>query len=60
MKNAKEEVRALLESLPEDVSMEEILRKIEVLRSIERGLADAQSGQVLPHASVVARLTPKY
>jgi predicted transcriptional regulator len=57
MKTAKEEVRMLLESLPDDVSMDEILQRIEVLQSIERGLSDAQSGRVIPHATVVERLS---
>ncbi len=59
MKTAKdkEEVRTLLDSLPDDVSMDEILRRIAVLQSIDCGLSDAQSGRVIPHATVVERLS---
>lgn len=57
MKTAKEEVRSLLDSLPDDVSLDEILRGIEVLASIERGMADLRSGRLIPHSAVVARLT---
>lgn len=57
MKTAKEEVRTLLDSLPENVSMDEILQRIEVLQSIECGLSNAESGRVVPHATVVERLS---
>jgi predicted transcriptional regulator len=57
MKTVKEEVRTLLDSLPDDVSLDEILRRIEVLQSIDSGLSDAQSGRVVPHATVVGRLS---
>ena len=57
MKTAQEVVRMLLDSLPDDVSMDEILQRIAVLQSIEHGLSDAQSGRVIPHAAVLERLS---
>ncbi len=41
MQSAKEEVRKLLESLPDDCELEDIQYHLYVLQKIERGLKDA-------------------
>ncbi|MEE9614334.1 MAG: hypothetical protein V3W31_05185 [Thermodesulfobacteriota bacterium] len=46
MQTAKSEVGKLLESLPEDCSLEDIQYHLYVLQKAERGLKDAEEGRV--------------
>lgn len=55
---AKEAVRALLDRLPEDCSMDDVLYHLYVLRAIERGQADVAAGRTLSHKQVERR-TPQ-
>ena len=48
----KEQARALLESLPEDVTWNELVYALAVRRSIELGLADAEQGRVMDARTV--------
>lgn len=50
----KEQARALLENLPDDVTWDDIVYELAARRSIELGLADAESGRV-SDATVVRR-----
>lgn len=43
--NVKEQVKELVDQLPEDVSWDEVLDKVRVRRLIEKGLCDAQAGR---------------
>lgn len=43
--SVKEQVKALVDQLPEDVSWDEVLDKVRVRRLIEKGLRDARAGQ---------------
>ena len=56
MQTAKDQVRELLEVLPEDASYEDIQYHIYVRQQIERGLADAEAGRVVSHDEVMKRL----
>ena len=56
MKTGKEEVRELLEKLPEDASLEDIQYHIYVRQKIQRGLEAARSGKVIPQEEVEKRL----
>ncbi|MGK2857513.1 MAG: hypothetical protein ACSLFQ_09930 [Thermoanaerobaculia bacterium] len=56
MDAAKEQVKQILEVLPEDASLEDIQYHIYVRQRIEQGLADGSAGRVVPHAEVVRRL----
>ena len=56
MARAKDEVREILEGLPEDASLEDIQYHIYVRQKIEQGLADADAGRVIPHEEVQRRL----
>lgn len=56
MQTAKDQVRELLESLPEDASYEDIQYHIYVRQQVERGVADAEAGRVIPHEEVMKRL----
>ena len=46
--NVKQEALQLLENLPEDVTWEKLSYEMEVRASIERGLADADAGRLIP------------
>jgi predicted transcriptional regulator len=53
--SAKEQVAALLQRLPEDVGLAEIVREIEVLDAIRVGEEQADRGQVVAHDEVKRR-----
>jgi predicted transcriptional regulator len=57
MESAKEQVRQILGTLPEDASLEDIQYHIYVRQKIEQGLADVEAGRVLSHAEVQQRLS---
>ncbi len=56
MKTGKEEVRDLLEKLPEDASLEDIQYHIYVRQKIYRGLEAARSGKVISREEAEKRL----
>ena len=51
--NNRQAAHELLDTLPEDVSWDEIAYQIEVRASIERGLADSRDGRTIPHDQVL-------
>ena len=51
-RNIKEEVRRLLETLPDDVTWDELMHEIYVRQSIDAGLIDSQSGKYKDVAEV--------
>lgn len=57
---AKQAVRALLDRLPDDCSMDDVLYHLYVLRAIERGQAEVAAGRTLPHAQVEEELRKKW
>jgi len=57
---AKEAVRALLDRLPDDCSMDDVLYHLYVLRAVERGQADVAAGRTLPHEQVEEALRKKW
>ena len=54
---AKEEVRRLLERLPDDTSLEDIQYHIYVRQKILRGLEDIQAGRTLSEEEFEARMS---
>ena len=56
MQTANDQVREILESLPEDASYEDIQYHIYVRQQVERGVADAEAGRLIPHEEVMKRL----
>lgn len=56
MKTGKEEVRELLDKLPEDASLEDIQYHIYVRQKIQRGLEAARSGRVISQEEIERRL----
>ena len=55
MSRAIEEVRKLLDKLPEDASLEDIQYHIYVRQKIERGLKDVDEGKVLSQEEIEKR-----
>lgn len=56
----KERVRKLLEDLPDDCSIEDVLYHLYVIQSIDRGLADVEAGRTIPHEEVAEQLRRKW
>ena len=52
MGTAKQEVRRLLDSIPDDASYEDIQYHIYVREKVERGLEDAAQGRVVSQEEV--------
>lgn len=50
--NVKETALKLIDQLPDDISWDELVYRIEVRASIERGLAAADAGRLIPHDEV--------
>ena len=57
---AKETVRALLDRLPDDYTMDEVLYHLYVVQAVGEGVADAEANRVIPHEQVSAKLRWKW
>jgi predicted transcriptional regulator len=60
MEPAKKMVRALLERLPDDCSLEDVLYHLYVVQKIEAGLADSDAARLIPHEQVAEELRRKW
>jgi predicted transcriptional regulator len=49
---AKQAVRELLEKLPDDCTLDDVLYHLYVLERISQGLAEADAGELVPHHQV--------
>jgi len=56
----KETVRALLERLPDDCSLDDVQYHLYVVQAVERGVSDSAAGRVIPHKQVAADLRRKW
>lgn len=52
----KETVRSLLDRLPENCTLDDVLYHLYVLQSIERGRSDVKAGRTIPHEEVEREL----
>ncbi len=57
MKTAKEEVKELLEQLPETASLEDIQYHIYIRQKIDRGLADIEAGRTISEEEFESRMS---
>lgn len=57
---AKDTVRALLERLPDDCSLEDVQYHLYVVQALARGEADELAGRTVPHDQVEAELRRKW
>ena len=55
MNTAKQEVRALLQKLPNDCTLEDIQYHLYVRQKVLKGLEAARKGQVISHEAAVKR-----
>lgn len=53
---AKEQVLKAVEGLPADASIEDAMDELLYLLKIQRGLADAEAGAVIPHDVAIERM----
>ncbi len=60
MAQTKETVKALLDRLPDDCSLDDVLYHLYVIQAVERGLEDVAQGRVIPHDVVAATLRRKW
>lgn len=58
--STKDAVRALLDRLPDDCSLDDVLYHLYVVQQIELGLAEADAGNVIPHEQVVQELERRW
>lgn len=56
----KERVRHLLDRLPDDCSIDDVLYHLYVVQTIERGLADAEAGRTIPHEQVAEEMRRRW
>lgn len=56
----KDTVRALLDRLPDDCSLEDVQYHLYVVQAIERGLADSDAGRLISHEQMVAEMRRKW
>jgi predicted transcriptional regulator len=57
---AKQTVRALLDRLPDDCSVEDVLYHLYVLQAVERGRAEVAAGRTIPHEEVERAMRRKW
>jgi predicted transcriptional regulator len=57
MATIKQSLREFVETLPDDVSWEEVQRRLYVRQQIERGLADVAAGRVVDSAEAERRMS---
>jgi predicted transcriptional regulator len=56
----KQRVKELLERLPDDCSLEDVVYQLYVIQKVEAGLADAEAGKLISHDVVAAELRRKW
>ncbi len=56
----KQTVREILDRLPDDCTIDDVLYHLYVVRSVERGLSEADAGKTIPHEQVVEDLRKKW
>jgi hypothetical protein len=56
----KETVKAMLDRLPDDCSLEDVLYHLYVIQAVAQGRAEVQAGQTLPQEQVAEELRRKW
>ena len=56
----KETVRTLLDRLPDDCSIDDVLYHLYVIQVIEQGQADSRAGRTISHEEVAETLRRKW
>jgi predicted transcriptional regulator len=58
--HAKQAVRDLLDKLPDDCTLEEVVYHLCVLQRLSRGEAEANAGELIPHDQVQQELRQRW
>ena len=58
--STKDTVRAPLDRLPEDCTLDDVLYQLYVIQAVERGMADAEAGRTLSQEQVTEKLRRKW
>ncbi len=58
--DAKQRVRDLLDKLPDDCSLDDVLYHVYVLRRLAQGLSEADAGKLVPHDQVEQELRQRW
>lgn len=56
----KDKVRELLDRLPDDCSLDDVLYHLYVVQKVEDGLTDVAAGRTIPHDQVAEELRRKW
>ena len=56
MPNAKQKMAEVIQSQPEDVTYEEIMRELAFERMVARGLEDSRAGRVMSNEEIERRM----
>jgi hypothetical protein len=56
----KETIKTLLDRLPDDCSLEDVLYHLYVIQAVEQGRADAAAGRAVSHQDVAEALRRKW
>ena len=56
----KQAVRELLDKLPDDCTIEDVLYHLYVLQQLSQGIAEADAGQLIPHEQVQDELRRRW
>jgi predicted transcriptional regulator len=57
---AKQQVQDLLNRLPDDCTIDDVLYHLYVMHSVNQGLAEIEAGKGIPHEQVVQELRRKW
>lgn len=57
---AKDTVRALLDRLPDDCTLDDVLYHLYVVQAVARGEADEEAARIMPHEQVDEELRRKW
>lgn len=60
MVQVKQTVREVLDRLPDECSLEDMMYHLAVVQSVERGLEDVAAGRVAPHETVARELRRRW
>ena len=55
--STKRKILEAIQQLPDEASVEDAMERLYVLAKVERGLAQADAGETVPHAEAKKRLT---
>jgi hypothetical protein len=58
--DTKDTVRALLDRLPDDCTLDDVLYHLYVVQTVERGVADVDAGRTQTHEQVAEKLRRKW